>query len=120
MINPAFAVLFAIRDVYDSVILSSPLSFVAGLDGILCSDSPPSLEFFRCLPAPPALLVWGIYAFLLEKVGAQALLYIGSGTNTDKGIKIRLNQYFHGSGSFSIFMTQAIEAGYHISHKGLL
>ncbi len=46
------------------------------------STAPPSVDFFRARPGPPADdKVWAVYALLLEKAGGLPKLFVGSGTS---------------------------------------
>ncbi|KAM0281006.1 hypothetical protein ACHAQH_003735 [Verticillium albo-atrum] len=100
---------------------AAPLQYIAPFTGdVLQSPSPPTLDFFRSLPQPPAdEKVWGLYAILMEKPSHQAKLYVGSGTNAENGVAARFRNYelLH---TLPRYVQLDLDKGYTISHKGLL
>lgn len=100
---------------------SSPLSVAPGLDLVLSSDTPPSIEFFKQLPRPSTTIKqWGIYAIVLELPGQPPKLYIGSGTHVDGGIQRRVNSYLNGTASLPRFVKKALDNDYTITSIGML
>ena len=118
-INPDFKMLFTERESYDSVAECSPLTFAPHLLEVLSSPTPPPLAYFTTLPAPSGK-EWGVYAIIMEKEGSQSGLYIGSGTDSNDGVVVRLANYYPGSTALPRFVKQAFSEGYHVAHKGLL
>ena len=55
--NAKFKVFFNERSTYDSVAACSPLTLAPGLDDVLSSPTPPSVDFFSSLPSPPSYYV---------------------------------------------------------------
>ena len=117
-INPYFKVLLAERASYDSIAAAIPLTLAPRLYDALGSSEPPPVDFFRSLPQPEGKQ-WGIYALLLVKHGCPAKLYVGSGTQSDRGVVKRFQDYEQGN-SLPRFVDQAFKQGYNISHLGLL
>lgn len=118
-INLDFGVVFAERPSYDSIAACSPLTFPLNLYEVLTSSTPPSIDYFKSLPlATPTL--WGIYAIVMAKSGCEDGLYIGSGTNSDHGVLVRVNQYKPGGSVLPRSVKRAFEQGYHVAHRGLL
>ncbi|KAF2125804.1 hypothetical protein P153DRAFT_94243 [Dothidotthia symphoricarpi CBS 119687] len=99
-INRQIKVVFASRSNWDSVVSDAPLQVAPGLAEVLSSTSkPPSINFFRRLPKPPAFKVWAIYALTLEHPVLGPIIYIGSGTDAKAGVQGRHTGYRTGSGS---------------------
>jgi hypothetical protein len=119
-INPSFKTLFQERSNYDSIAACSPLTLAPKLYGVLEDAGPPSLSFFRSLPQPPPEKAWGIYALVFEEHGHKTMLYIGSGTNVQKGVSERMRSYSPTPSQAPRFVAKAYKNGYDISHRGLL
>ena len=101
------------------------INFAPGLLEVIQCDEPPTIEYFKSLPVLPDDIeaqAWGIYVIVLEKEESLPLAYIGSGTNSDYGIRVRLNEYDKGSSYSNLpqHVSGALKDGYTIVHKGLL
>ncbi|KAB2105124.1 hypothetical protein AG0111_0g6896 [Alternaria gaisen] len=118
-INIDFGVVFAERSSYDSVAACSSLIFCPNLYEVLTSPTPPSIDYFKSLP-PATPTLWGVYAIVMAKSGCEDGLYIGSGTNSDYGVLVRLGHYKPGGHALPRFVKRAFEQGYHVAHRGLL
>lgn len=117
---PIYKTLFGEAEAFDEACTTTPLSFAPSLLEILTSSSPPSLDFFRGLPALPAdEKVWAVYVLLLEKPGCPAKIYIGSGTDEKAGAKPRLRNYENGT-HLPRFVERALDDGYAYTNRGLL
>ncbi|KAF9691453.1 hypothetical protein EKO04_010899 [Ascochyta lentis] len=102
--NPDFKVLFKDRSTFNAIGLA-PLTRAMGLDAVLLSDKPPSLDFFLTLPLP------------YEEEGAcrDAL----GRTDVQYGISHRIDNY-HKRSSLPRFVQLAFNTGYSIQPIGLL
>lgn len=120
-INPDIKVVFLDRAAWDSVVDSSPLSFAPGVDQVLSSTEPPSINFFRTLPTPSKTRKqWGIYALVLERPGCTPILYIGSGRNAEGRIQARHTSYINLTGPFAYLVQKALDGGFTITSCGML
>lgn len=108
---------------YEEICSYTPLHFAPNMLEVLQSPTPPSVEFFRALPDPTvgkkAKKIWAIYAVLMEKVGQRPRVYFGSGTNRQRGVKVRLATYDNGT-HVPRLVQCALDQGFTISHRGLL
>lgn len=96
------------------------LTFAAGLFEALKSATPPTIAYFKTLPTPkPKKRVWAVYLLVLEKDGRRPKIYVGSGTNSEKGVSARFWGY-HDGVAIPIYVQKALDEGYTIVHKGLL
>lgn len=68
---------------------------------------------------PSDVDVWGDYALVLEKDGCITLVYFGSGTEVEVGVKRRWGDYDRLK-SLPRWVADALNNGYKIVHKGLL
>ena len=113
--------LFSDPDAWNSAVAEEELSMAPGLESVLSSSSPPSLDFFKNLPQPSdSQRQWGVYALLLERYGSKAKLYIGSGTDALDRIQRRARNYDSGRGPFSQLTQEALNDGYTVSSFGML
>lgn len=117
---PIFETLFGEAEVFDEACTTTPLSSTLSLLDILTSSSPPSLDFFRGIPALPVEeKVWAVYLLLLEKPGCPAKIFIGSGIDKKAGAKPRLRNGDHGT-HLPRFVERALNDGHTYSNRGLL
>lgn len=107
------------RSHWDTIVDKFPLHVAPGLDSILSTASPPSLDIFQTLP-PAEPNTWGVYAVTLVRASSIPKLYIGSGTSVDGRVKSRCNAYISGSGPFSKHVRKALDDGYSIDTIGML
>ena len=117
-ISPSFKVLLAERASYDSIAAATPLTLAPRLHAALGSSEPPPIDLFQSLPKPQGKQ-WGIYALLLVKHGCPTKLYVGSGTDSDRGVCKRLQAY-ELRHNLPRFVHEAFRQGYTISNLGLL
>lgn len=96
----------------------SGLTFAPGLFQVLESKTPPTIAFFKTLAIIDGKY-WGVYAIVLEKPGCIPLIYIGSGTHAESGIKTRMRCYDI-LYLIPLYMLNAMQDGYVITHKGYL
>ncbi|KAF4986302.1 hypothetical protein FDECE_16023 [Fusarium decemcellulare] len=84
-------------------------------------DEPPTTEFFYNLPSDGEGR-WGVYALVLEKPGAISKVYVGSGTESRRGVISRWRTYdrFDVSTMPRYVFSAVHKEGYKIAYKGLL
>jgi hypothetical protein len=111
-INSEIKAVFASRSDWDSVVSDAPLQVAPGLASLLSSSKPPSLDFFRGLPKPPASKLWAVYALILEHIQLPPILYIGSGTHARDGVQGRHTGYQTGSGVIPKLVEHTLNQGY--------
>lgn len=78
------------------------------------------IDFFESLPVISDGKYWAIYVVVMEKAGSPTKMYIGSGTEADYRVSLRLKTYYLGSKILPRFAKSAFQQGYHRSHFGLL
>lgn len=98
--------------------LRTNLHFAPGLLHAMQSKSPPSMDFFKDLPLP-LVPCWAVYLLVLEKEHCLPKIYIGSATHLRRGALHRLHQY-NARDALPLFVAQALDDGYNISHIGFL
>jgi hypothetical protein len=113
--NPVHDMLFPTVEVMEKHL--SSISFAAGLLAVLQSDLPPTIDFFKSLPAD-VIGLWGIYLILLEKADHRPKIYIGSSVNV-AGMNTRFTSYNNGH-SIPQWVQHAIDNGFTITYKGVL
>jgi hypothetical protein len=97
---------------------SHPVEFAAGLNEVLQSETPPTVDYFTTLP-DVAFKGWGIYLIVLGKPGELYRVYIGSATNTDRGLLARWHEYDQDTGLPKYYKASLAE-GFTVVHRGLL
>lgn len=114
-----------LRFVLDSLSTVTALFYLAGVtfcDGLfdaVRSTSAPPLSWFESLSPIIPPNVWGIYVLVLKKAGYDPLLYIGSGTATYRGVRVRIREHRERILS-PVNVKKALEFGYDITHIALL
>ncbi|KAM5373789.1 hypothetical protein ACJZ2D_006859 [Fusarium nematophilum] len=128
--NPAlksigFESVFPTKQAMENIMLISPLNFAPGLIQILQSSIAPTISYFATLPLHLDR-IWGVYVLVLEKDNHRPKIYIGSGTNSETGVKPRMVTYDRRmrtgnlESTISLCVETAMQSGYSITHKGLL
>ncbi|KAK7712357.1 Heat shock protein ssb1 [Diaporthe eres] len=110
------------EDVLNDIASAANLTFAPGLLDALQSAAPPTVRFFESLP-DRHLGLWGIYALVLKKRRCITKIYIGSATDSDKGIPQRWKVYNRsrvGDKLLPSKVNEALKQGYKITHKGVL
>lgn len=102
----------------------SRLQFAPGLLQVLQSPTPPDISYFKTL-ALNVIDLWAVYILVLEKVGQRPRIYIGSGTDSENGVKCRMTTYdTRSAGKFHKtiphYVETSLKEGYVLTHKGLL
>ena len=64
--------------------------------------------------------MWGVYALLMFKLNHAFKLYIGSGTNSERGALVRLPHHHVNSSYLARFVKKAFADGHEAQHIGLL
>jgi hypothetical protein len=90
--NALLAKVFPSIDAPADVMATAGVTFCPGFLTILQSESPPSVEWFKNIRANNRL-VWRVYLLVFEKEGCPALVYCGSATASDDGIRGRWTMY---------------------------
>lgn len=117
--NPIFSVVFPKRTVLEQLFTASNFAFADGLLDVVQSTTPPSIAFFKSLPRAALNQVWGVYVLVLEKPGYRPKIYVGSGTDSQRGVLARWSGYDNGT-LLPRLVQAAINDGYTIVYKGLL
>ena len=87
--NPIFATVLSAEDVPEQLLLDCLVSFAPGLLDAVQATTLPTIGFFKNLPTDFKGL-WAVYVLVLEKAGCRPMIYIGSGTERDRGVALRL------------------------------
>lgn len=119
--NPSYATIFATQAVLEQVLISASLTFAPGLLNILKSTLPPTIAYFKSLPAlkHDDAKRWAVYLLVLERKGLRPRIYVGSGTNTLEAVHRRFRDHDK-KRDLPKHVIKALEDGYEITHKGLL
>lgn len=118
-INPRFRFVLRSRDAVAALFLLAQVQFCAGLLDVVQSLSAPPLSWFEGLSSVVPINTWGVYVLILKKAGHDALLYIGSGCATYRGLRVRIHEHKTGVCS-PVNVKLALEFGYDITHIALL
>lgn len=100
------------------ILLRTDINFAPGLFLAVQPATPPDLDFFKALPLH-LVACWAVYLLVLEKEHCMPKIYIGSATNHEKGILVRLHQYQIRT-ALPDRISKAFDEGYDISHAGFL
>lgn len=118
--NGLFTQLSSRQTILFEICSAASLSFCPGLFDTIQAADPPAVSFFRNLPSDSHGR-WGIYAPVLEKPGAVPLIYIGSGTDSKRGVPARWVAYDRlNVNMLPKYVLAALKNDYKIVHKGLL
>lgn len=121
--HKVFKQVFLSQEVLFNHCTAAGLTFAPNLFDTIQAANPPPVSFFRGLSLGIDLddvRLWAIYVIVLEKPGAQPLVYIGSGTAAKNGVRTRLRHYVPGHSLLPTRIPPALAEGYTIGHKGLL
>lgn len=116
--NSVFLILMGTEAVLEKLLSDSLLTFAPGLFDVFNSAVPPTIAYFKSLPTDVGRC-WGIYLIVLEKPGYRPKIYIGSSTNSTRGISARFYCYDARVG-LPIFVESVLDDGYTVTWKGLL
>lgn len=120
---------FPAKSAMENVMHSSPHEFAPGLMQVFQSSTAPTISDFKNLPLPldnPKEKLWAVYLLVLEKDGHCPRIYIGSGTDSECGVRRRMTSYDTRSrtGRWSsvvpYYVETSLQEGYAIVHKSLL
>jgi hypothetical protein len=89
--NPIFPMVLSTQDVLEQLLSDSVLVFAPGLLDVFQVATPPSVAYFKSLPTD-IIKRWDVYLLILEKLGCRPKIYIGSGTDGDRGVA---NRFYH-------------------------
>jgi hypothetical protein len=124
--NPKFDVAFPTKDAFVSAFGSAGFLFCSGLLDVVHSAHPPSLAWFQSVSLnifqdrdQVPSKSWGLYLHVFLKPGCEPLIYIGSATASDFGIRARFKDYqlLH---AVSQQIIDAINNGYVLGHTVIL
>jgi hypothetical protein len=120
-INPRFRVVASTKHDLASLFQSMGLRYCSGLSDIVQATSPPPITWFKTLPNNISRGYWGVYVLVLQKDGHRPCLYIGSGTDTGRGVACRVKSYYYASGNtVPYYVRKYQQNGYSIVHHCLL
>ena len=121
--HPIFKTVFGNADAYKEVCDATPITFADGVIESLDSPNPPSLEYFKSLPAVTPnewWKHWAIYVHVYELDGRKPRIYIGSAT-AEIGAASRLATYENPAAAMlPRFVKRAIAQGFTKTHTALL
>jgi len=122
-LHPFHKAVFGDLDVFEETCNATPLTFAEGLFEILHSPTPPSIEYFKSLPAvvPKEWSNhWVVYIHIYEMEGRRPRIYIGSATRAI-GAACRLREHNNpDSGALPRFVKAALAQGFTKTHTALL
>jgi hypothetical protein len=90
--HPLFTQIFTSYVIFEQIASTTSLVFAPGLFSTLQAATPPTVAFFKSLPTNVNKR-WAVYLIFLEKSGSRAKIYIGSGTESLRGISNRFYNY---------------------------
>ncbi|KAK2014937.1 HSP70-domain-containing protein [Colletotrichum eremochloae] len=123
--NGIYKAIFTDKSVFDAVFLSVGLDYCTALYNAIQSPSPPDVGFFKRLPTS-SKGIWGVYALVFKKDDDIPLVYIGSATESQRGVWSRWCNYDRylntkkGQDLIPDNVIRALEDGYRITHRGVL
>jgi Zinc-finger of C2H2 type len=118
-INPRFRHVLDSDSTVAALFSLTAFTFCPSLLDVVQSAAAPLLSWFKSLPTDIPKDTWGIYIIVLEKPGYDPLLYIGSGTSSYRGVRVRIGEH-HAHKLSPVNIKKALEFGYTITHIALL
>ena len=118
-INPHFRVVLPSQTIISTILVAAGLSFCPGFFEVLTSETAPSLKWLKSISPIIPPKVWGVYIVILHQKSHKPLLYIGSGTQAQMGVRSRMAHYDYGA-QLPRHVQTALNDGYRIVHKALL
>ena len=116
--NAVFPLVLKTKEIHDDLFNEAKLSFAPGLESVLRSSHPPTVEYLRRLPSD-GKGVWGIYLILMEKPLFRPRVYIGSATDKKGGVRQRWWAYnVRAVQVLPAYVEASFHEGYTITHKG--
>lgn len=113
-----YRALFPSQDSLAQLLLPLSITLSPGIFEMLGSDLPPTVSFFKSLPSGYDR-VWAVYLLVLKKAGEQPLVYVGSATESLRGVRSRFQTYDRAR-DLPVYVEDALKKGFLITHKGLL
>ena len=104
--------------VLEEIALTTSIVFALGLFNVLQAAAPPTIKYFKTLPTDISKR-WAVYLLVLEKPSCRPKIYIGSGTESLRGIQDRFRQYRSGN-ALPAWVKKVLKEGYTIVYYGLL
>jgi hypothetical protein len=118
-INPRFRYVLDSDSTVAALFSLAAFTFCPSLLDVVQSAAPPLLSWFKSLPTDIPKDPWGIYVIVLEMPGYEPLLYIGSGTASYRGVRVRIKEH-HAHKLSPVNVKKALESGYTITHTRLM
>lgn len=118
-INPRFVHVVSSLARLSTLFDLAGFTFCPGLYDTICAAAPPNLVWVESLPVTVSKNVWGVYILVLKKHGCPPLVYIGSGTAVNRGVRARLSEHERGI-LCPRLVHDARDKGYEITHMALL
>lgn len=119
-ISPRFWIVLPSQERLSTLVALVSFQFCPGLFDVLKASTAPSLQWMKSLDTTVPKLVWGVYVLVLEKSGRSSLIYIGSGTAANRGVRARLGEHRRGGVASPQLVSKAMHDGYKITHMALL
>jgi hypothetical protein len=90
--SAVFSIALPTEQILVDTLLTTCLSFCPSLFEVMQAADPPPISFFQGLPTNVEGK-WAVYAIVLQKQDAMDLVYIGSGTDSKGGVRVRFKFY---------------------------
>lgn len=118
-VNLKFRHVFPLEATLAAVLAAAGLIYCPGLLDVVQNATPPPVSWFQALSTVIPINVWAVYALVLTKSGCRPKLYVGSGTNTTRGVRARMYEY-DVLKVIPDYVQLALDDGYAITTKALL
>lgn len=116
--HPTHDKLLASFEALEKLFYDAQVCFAVGLADALQANGPLSIAYFKSLISTPRIR-WAVYLLVLEKPNHPTKIYIGSGTQSQRGVVRRFENYEQ-KHSLPTYVSEALDLGYSITQKGLL
>lgn len=117
--NPVFGIVLSTKEAIEQLLVESSVVFAPGLLDVLQAADPPTIDFLKKLPTTKKKKLWAVYLLVLQRPGSPPRIYVGSGTEKERGVKLRFRNY-RSKIKLPRFVKASLQDGYRITHKGLL
>jgi hypothetical protein len=119
-----FDAIFPTERVWREAMHRASPQFACGLMLAIFSATAPTIDFFKTLPIVPGKL-WAVYVLVMEKDGHRPRVYIGSGTSSTDGAKLRMHTYARRtksqfSSGIPCHVQKSFKDGFTLTHRGYL
>lgn len=125
--NAIFQHVFYDKEILSTIVSEASLSFCPGLLDVLQAAAPPTVSWYKQLPKD-TYNRWGVYVLVLEKKRHRTRVYVGSATESARGIQSRwalydrcnLRRPYVTDDACPSNVRAALNSGYKIVYKGQL